>query len=151
MADEQAREHAGGSEEKRVEISPETSQSQPRCPYCHDDLLSESKISTCELCGTKHHTVCFRDGCTVYGCEGAPNARPMHTSWYRLRVRCPHRPGEGWPQSNSIQIWVLASILPCVIWKYGAREICWALSSMDLLMLLDLICTPGWWRKPWPK
>jgi len=58
-----------------AQVAVSSAPAQTRCPYCHDDLQPGAKLSACELCGTDHHTDCFRQGCAVYGCPGAPNAR----------------------------------------------------------------------------
>jgi hypothetical protein len=50
------------------------------CPYCRDGLAADGDgAAACDRCGTAHHAACLEEagGCTVFGCDGGREARPV--------------------------------------------------------------------------
>lgn len=48
------------------------------CPYCRTPVEAGDATTTCEGCGTPHHSECYAEngGCTVFGCKFAPPDDP---------------------------------------------------------------------------
>lgn len=58
--------------------------SQPRCPYCLDDIRGEDEPVRCARCGTPHHAACFQEhqACVAFGCASSEEV-PAGTSLFR--------------------------------------------------------------------
>ncbi|PYV51382.1 MAG: hypothetical protein DMG92_04660 [Acidobacteria bacterium] len=62
------------------------------CPYCRSPISTEEPVTTCEGCGTPHHTDCYDEngGCTIFGCSRAPAEEPKLTVSTPELVSVPH-------------------------------------------------------------